>query len=38
LAVEVEVGDSRRILSWRVDVMLLWPLVLRDVGNVMARS
>ena len=35
---EVEVGDRRRTLSWRVGAILFWLLVLRDVGSGMARS
>jgi hypothetical protein len=38
LAVETEVGDSRRTLSWRVEVVLVWPLLLEDVGSGIARS
>lgn len=38
MAVEVEVGDSRRTLSWRVGVVLLWPVLLDCVGSGIARS
>jgi hypothetical protein len=38
LVVEAEVGDSRRTLSWRVEVVLLWPLLLGGVGSGIARS
>ena len=38
LAAEVEVGDSRRALSWRVGATLLWLLALRVLDSGMARS